>query len=484
VFAFPSLAAAVVLIAWGLLGAAAAAWRIARGAGGGRLLALALAPWLLAGPLALVLFSLALLGVAWSPGLFAALLLVGGAVGGAWGVRGGLPTLALPPGRAVWGAAALSLLLSAAVLFNAGYWPFQREDVLAVYQPQAAAMAETGALLPLRGADSLYLAYPMLVQLNSAAVYTLAGWPAETTAGLLIALLALSSLPACAHLATQIGGVQAGAWAALLLAAMPTFGRWSSSGYVDLPMAATYTLAAAFAVGAWQAESPARAARCALCAGACMGAAAFTKNAALVGVGAFALWLGAAWACGRISGRAALGAASACALIAAPWYLRNLAGAGFLMPATAWVDQAERTLFNLFPFALGPENFAASGFLITAGGLGWLVQLARGRAPAAVIIAGGAAAALFAAWWAFASYDSRFLLLIAPLLCALGGAALARVFATGTRARRAARWACAAVLVVSFAYTLWVSVEHKDHIIRDPLMGWGDKLAVIGRAPP
>jgi MFS family permease len=214
-----------------------------------------------------------------------------------------------------------------------------------------------------------------------------------------------------------------------------------------------------------------------------MGFAAFTKNAALIGIPLLALWLvGAGWWRGWAGWRAALIGLAACALIAAPWYIRNLIGAGFLIPATAWTDQAERSLRTLAIYLTLPDNFAVTGWLVAAG-LGWvgmrlLRDLHGGRAPdAAELALVWFTLPFFAAWWLFVSYDPRFIMLFTPVLCAAAGAML--VWLSGrVEWRRMRFWLVTAACVGALAMA-WIAVEHKTAILRDPFMSGADKIALV-----
>src|SRR5690606_16706000 len=108
--------------------------------------------------------------------------------------------------------------------------------------------------------------------------------------------------------------------------------------------------------------------------------------------------------------------------VAAPWYIRNLIGAGFIIPATAWTDQAQRTLATLFAFITRPENFSIPGWLIVVSVVLSTIHVIRRKldAPGHLLILLWVLP-FFAAWWLLVSYDPRFLLLFLPPLCALAG---------------------------------------------------------------
>lgn len=384
-----------------------------------------------------------------------------------------------PPERiAQWaraGALLVFAILSAAVLYTALYWPFYRDDTLGIYKPQAQEMYQTGTLIPLTGADSLYKTYPMLVQLAYTHAYNVAGWEHEYLAKLIPTLLSLACLGAVYQFGNLLG--RSGWIAAVLLALTPAFGRWASSGYVDLPMAFFYTLSAVFALRLRDTRHWSDA----LLAGLMLGLAAWTKNAGLIGVPLLGLWLVWLMVEKRIGWRLVAISGGACALAAAPWYIRNLIGAGFLIPATAWTDQAQRSLETLLVFITRPENFGLPGLLIVVAIPLAVVEVIRQRGQTS-----GIALALlwtlpfFAAWWLFVSYDPRFLLLFLPPLCALASVYLARGWA-----RLPQRWQGRAALAgVALALVLtvvnaWYSAEYKDEFLRAPLMDDAAKRAVV-----
>jgi 4-amino-4-deoxy-L-arabinose transferase-like glycosyltransferase len=373
----------------------------------------------------------------------------------------------------------LLVAVSAAILFNAVYWPFHRDDALGIYQPHARAMYELRGLLPLTGADSLYLTYPMLIPSAYAYAYLASGWENEYLANLLGALLSVGCLPVAYWLGALLKDKRAGWLSAVLLATTPAFGRWASAGYVDLPMAFFYALSGIFAIRLWRG----RRWQDALLAGAMMGLAAWTKNAALIGVPLLMLWLLWALVHRRIGVSLAGLAILACAIVAAPWYLRNLAGAGFIVPDTAWTDQAQRTLDNLLVFITRFENFGLTGWLAVLGttfAVSIIVRR-RGNAPEYLLHLLWTLP-FFGAWWLFVSYDPRFLLLFLPPLCALGGALLTEAWTKiPARWRPRVQVVIALVAAVLTIQALWFSVEYKDELLRSPLMGDAEKQTIVGR---
>lgn len=368
--------------------------------------------------------------------------------------------------------------IGAAILFNAAYFPFYRDDTLGIYRPQAAQMFQIGGLIPLVGADSLYLTYAPNMPLIYTFVYVASGWENDYLARVIPALLSLGCIPAAYLLAKRIGGESAGWLAALTLTLTPTFGKWASSGYVDLPMAFFYTLTAIFALRLWDS----RRITDAVLTGIMLGLAAWTKNAGLmIGVPVLIVWLAWALINRRIALRHAVITLAACAAITGAWYVRNQIGAGFIIPNTAWTDQAQRTVESLFVFIAKPENFAFSGWLIMISVALSGIEILRRRlnAPEHLLILVWTLP-FFAAWWIFVSYDPRFLLLFLPPLCALVGVWLTRIWGlTPVTWQPRLRLFLATFTLMFALYIVYSSVDYKDEILRDPFMSHEQKQALV-----
>lgn len=367
-------------------------------------------------------------------------------------------------------------LVAFAVLFNAVYWPFTRDDVVALYHPFAQQMAHTGALIPLSDGENLHNMYPMLVPLSFTYAYLASGWENEYLARLLPALLAIATLPAAFVLGRKLAGISAGWLAALLVVLTPQFGSWASTGYTELPMALYLTLSIVFALRLWEHGSSSDAAA----AGVFIGLAAWTKNTALVAIPALMCWFAWVLMHRRAGWRAVLTGLALCALAGAPWYIRNLTQAGALLPDTAWVDQARRTLESLFIFVTLPDNFGITGWALLLGS-GWAVWQVRQpvHSPGAFILM-LFSFPFFAAWWALASYDPRFLVSLLPILCPLGAAACVRLWSVlPFDARRSATPALVAVAIALTCYNSFFIVEYKDEILRNPLMSHEAKMQIV-----
>ncbi len=459
-----------------------AVWFVARdGENADFLLSILLSLALSSGTLALVMFWQALAGIHFSLGSVAlpyfALMLPGGWLWWRSGSR--MPRFRLPAAWPERIALALLVILSAGVVFNSIYWPFTREDTLGIYARFAARMYESGTLVPLPGALTIHEAYPILIPLNYTYTYLASGWQNEFVARLIPALMSIGCLGAVFVLARMLHSSAAGWAGALLLAITPAFSSWASSGYVDLPMAFFYALGAIFAWRLWEHQRVIDA----ILAGVMLGLAAWTKNAALVGVGLMTLWL--LWV--KVNQRAgwkhialALGT---CLVIAAPWYIRNLLDAGLLIPPTVWVEQSSHTISTLLVTALQPQDYSLSGLLIVISIVGALPGLVRRRLqiPSIMLLLVWTLP-FHLVWWLFASYDPRFVLLYLPLWCVLAGIQLAQAWAFMPAIwRRRLVGPVALVAVMLMLPSIYNSVEYKDEILRNPVMSAEERLKVAIR---
>jgi hypothetical protein len=383
-------------------------------------------------------------------------------------------------------AVLIALAMATLILFNAGYWPFGDQDAIDTYGRLGKYIYAHQALPT---GEGLYEAYPLLVPLSYTYAHLIAGGVNEYLARLAPAALALGAMGAAYALGRATGGkgtATAGAAAALLVALTPTYTRWASAGYADLPAAFFFTMSALFA---WRLYQSGRARDAAL-AGVMAGLAAWTKNGALVLVASLPawaaythlrprLWPGAAGDDGEahpITARRAALMLGAMALVVGPWYVRNLALFGVLIPPTGWTWLAERTLGNLVPFLTYPNVYFVPGIVFTVGIAASLWGAARGRAGAALLVI--FAGPLFAVWWALFSYETRFLLLILPLVAAMGGrAAEAGLTWLKWRVpnRRWVRWAAILTLAALALPAARKAVLFKDEILHNPLMSDGEK---------
>jgi hypothetical protein len=388
----------------------------------------------------------------------------------------------VPRSRPAWSHESLPRALivaiaacSAAILFNAAYWPFAINDALALYAPFGKHLYRT-ASLPV--GDRLYEAYPMLVPMAYALTHWVRGAVDEYLARLVPGVMAVGVVGVAGALGRAMATPGVGLVASALVALTPVFGRWASSGYTDVPVALYVGLTALFAWRWWLSGDP----RAAVLTGIAAGLAMWTKNSALALLPSLA-WLiltrrgnkgrrampppaGPAWAAALILG--------GIVLAAGPWYARNLLVFGFLLPPTMLTDRARHDPSSLLLMLRGDQHFGVCGWLFTAALLyGPLALLASraGRGRWHVLLA--FAAPFLAAWWWLASYEARFLMAVLPLLATMSALMLAdaaawlrpRLTAAG---RRRAALAAAALTLVATPVSVRKAVEHKAVLLRHP----------------
>lgn len=406
-------------------------------------------------------------------------------------------------------AALVAATLAALTLFNAAAWPFFEDDAIQLYAPMAFHFAQTGQFW---GAGA-YDAYPPLIPLAFAYPHLATGAPNEYAARFVGAILALGVIGGAYALAKDLFGRETGRAAAVLVATAPMLLHWAASGYTDLPAGMYYTLAVLFAWRLFAAPHPVYA----ILAGGMAGLAAFTKNGALLIVPSLAGWVVYSWWAGKkdfhheerkgrraflwnslrawrpvrfedlaVEGQAirlknvALMAAAFLS-VAGPWYAHTLRTFGVLVPATGWIDRANRDLLTLLEPALTVSHLSVGGLLGMIGLAGMLWRLWRTRPhfePRAALLVGFALPFLLVWWWFF-SYDLRFLLLVWALFGVMGAWALAEAFRrlpSGWR-KSALRLLPLALIVLAIP-AAWMAVDHKTELLRDPLMSGEDRHRV------
>ncbi len=385
-----------------------------------------------------------------------------------------LPPLELRPRShpVVAGMLVVVLVMAVLIAFNAVYWPFSDADAVAIYADHSRAIFEARAMPE---GEGLYESYPMLLPLGYVYGYLLAGHINEYLAGIVVAALGAGTLGAAFALGRTLYDAATGALAALLLALTPSFTRWGSSGYTDIPAAFFVTLALVFAARLARSAE----ARHALLLGIMAGLAAWTKNSALPVAGSLVLWPLGLWWAGRVTWRTVGIAVVGLALTAGPWYLRNVLLWGHIVAPTVWSDLARHTLRQLVPFVTYPQLFFLPGIVYTLG-LAWGVVAAwRGPGPdrdaARLLLL--AIVPFAAVWWWMASYDTRFLLVVLPGVAVLGARMLAAMWsalvARYPRAARPGRVPLIVLLAAIVALSLPAArkaVTYKGDLLRDPLM--------------
>jgi hypothetical protein len=447
------------------------------------------------GMLTLVMFWIALLfpGRLDLEGVLGVCVLCSGL--GLWLSRGRwLPWAELSPPRwsfwlqrpALAGLASIALIVSAGVIFNAAYWPFVDWDALAIYAPLARIIYHQRAL----PVDSYYAGYPMLVPLSYAYTHWSAGGLNEHWARLIPAFMALGGIGAAAALARQIRSRRAAWIASGLIALTPLYNRWASSGYTDVPVGFYFTLSALFACR-WRSS---RTWQDAVLTGAAAGLAMWTKNDALTllmtlfGIAVWMRFTGKGYGrdtAGKASRRQALYMLFACLAIAGPWYIRNAIIFGQVVPPTAWVSQAQHTLSSLTALLQPGNHFGAPGWLFFAAvlyGLG-RTAIVRERIEAGWVILLAYITPFFAAWWLLASYETRFLVTLVPLLAAAAALMIDDAVKMMTRSvagrmMTAASWIAALLVLAMAPAALLKAVDGKRAILRNPWMDDADKRRV------
>lgn len=374
-------------------------------------------------------------------------------------------------------------LIGAAILFNALYWPFYRSDAVSIYADQAHFMYAARTFIPLRDFPDLayYQAYPPLVPFVYTYTYLVSGWENEYLAKIFPTLLSLGCVLNVFLLGRMWRGAAVGKVAALLLIITPSFARWASSGYVDLPMAFFYTLAAIFA---WRLIQSGNTTDAAL-AGLIAGLAAWTKNVGLLSILCFVGWLLIEHFRKKVSIRTTAVFTAIALVIVAPWYLRNWIEAQLIFPPTIWVDQAERNLSSLLIFVNAPQNFAVSGFVVMAALMFIPIRALRSRYPQYdVVMFLCLTIPFFGFWWVFASYDPRFLLLFLPFLCVLGAEWITFVFGRlSAWQKKAGLFAFYGAIVLMGIYCVWISVDFKTKAVQNLFMSDAEKQVVVLATP-
>jgi hypothetical protein len=372
--------------------------------------------------------------------------------------------------------------IALAVMVNALLWPFYNDDTRGIYAPMAAEIAQTGALVPITPQRNLYELYPQLNSMNYALVDLLAGWQNPYLARGIAAVLSLAVLPATFLLGAVLSptadhrmGAIAPLLAVVVLTLTPDFVRWASTGYVDLPMAFFYALAAVFTWALIQHGRPVDA----LLGGLCLGLAAWTKNAALLGVLLLGLILVYRLMMKQIHFNNILLYCSVCALVILAWYGRNWLLVGQLIPDTIWTEDARQTLREVFILITLPQNYGAAGGLMLAGAVWAGVKVLFQKDQAAFAFLLWISVPYYLTWLFYASYDPRFLLLILPPLAVMAASWLAPLFAQFQNRRLPMLALCGVVVVLLVSVNVWRGIEYKRVLWQHGWMSHEQKLVAL-----
>ncbi len=285
-------------------------------------------------------------------------------------------------------------LIAAAVglrWLHTAYFPFTAYDALWVYGYQ-------GRLYFLEGIIPKDIAYyPQFLPLQFTYVQTLLGEINDHAARMVLPLLHLGSLLAAYQLGARLVGRRAGLYCAALWCLHPYVGQWAYVGDLEIALAFSFTLAAAFFISAWQETCPRAAKRDALLAGVVLGVALFTKPTAGAFIWGVGLCLGVELLRTGLDksrwlprGRVALWTGLACLPLGGIWYARNwlLGREVVTFPKSLWLTRALRSGDYLAPLlVLAVLAFLAIAFRSKLPRRG----LAMGLAGIALLLVGALA---------------------------------------------------------------------------------------------
>ena len=396
----------------------------------------------------------------------------------------------LPPvdtvGRTWWRrplpllAMGLIALIMLGVLFDAAYWPFRDVDTLSIYAPIALRFVYSGQFI----AAPTYGSYPVLVPLTFSYLHLANGTANEYMSRFVIAALSLVSVGGAYLLGRDLFNRRVGITAAFLFITSPIILRWSTAAYTDLPAAAYYVLAAFFAWRLYTSPHPIYA----LLTGLLASLAAFSKNGALLLAGSLVGWViysyWARWRNPPSSGEAISKQHILLMLIGylplvALWYGHAWLAYGWVIPPTGWTDKAIRTLPNLLTPMRQVGNFSIAGVLSVIAWPLLLAQLWRTRwhFDARVVLLFGFTIPFWLVWWWLFSYDPRFLVMIWALMSvAAGWLAVSAHDLLPARAKPALNFVLPLLLVAIAAPALFQAVEHKNELLKTPLISEEDRL--------
>ena len=291
-------------------------------------------------------------------------------------------------------------LIAAAVALrwlHTAYFPFTAYDALWVYGYQGRLYFLEGIIPP----DIGY--YPQFLPLQFAYVQILLGEINDHAARMVLPLLHIGSLLASYQLGARLAGRRVGLYCAALWSLHPHVGQWATVGDLEIPLAFSFTMAAAFFISAWMDPRDASSRRDALLGGLMLGIALYTKPTAGAFIWGVGLCLLAALLQARLDIsrwlprlRVALWTGVACLPLGGVWYARNwLLGHDVVtFPKSLWLSRALRSGDYLMPLIVA--------VVLAFAAIAWRSQLARrqwalGGAGIALLLAGALAsnAALF-----------------------------------------------------------------------------------------
>jgi len=316
-------------LAFGLGSALMTAWAFILGTLGGALSQ----PLMNAGSVSVGIVSLALLGglLAWRK------------------ARQSLPAdwqQQAPLARWEWALLGLIALAMLGRWIVTSYWVFSAYDTLWVYGYQGRLYSLRGLIPP----DIGY--YPPFVSLQYAFMQMPFGVFDDHYARVVIPFMHLWSVLAAYSLGRlifdrRVGFVLAGLWVFF-----PQVAEWASAGDLEIPLTASFTLAAGLFLWAWMQPQAAHARRAALLAGLMLGLALWTKPTGGAFVWGVALLVALEGLRPRLDWRAwrprfmvAFWTGLACIPLGGLWYVRNIAlgHAAVDFPHPSWLSLAKRS---------------------------------------------------------------------------------------------------------------------------------------------
>lgn len=277
----------------------------------------------------------------------------------AWRKRGGFGGRIRPAPPIAFDEKLIIGLITAAVIarwIHTAFWPFTAYDALWVFGYQ-------GRLFFLEGnIPNAIDYYPPFLSLQFAYVQALIGAINDHAARMVIPVLHIGSILAAYALGRRLANRRAGLAVAALWSLHPFVGQWAVIGDLEIPLAFSFTLAAAFFLRAWDSElAGGERRREALLAGVMLGIALFTKPTA----GAFIWGIGLLLAYDLLRARfdprrwrprleVAIWTGLACLPLGGIWYLRNLAlgHEAVTLPKAIWLSRALRSGDYLAPLVV------------------------------------------------------------------------------------------------------------------------------------
>ncbi len=226
------------------------------------------------------------------------------------------------------------------------YWTFIAYDTLWVFGYQ-------GRLYSLLGYIPNHIGYyPPFVSLQYALPQLVMGSMNDHHARVIVPLFFLGSVCAVYALGARALGRRGGLVASALWTFYPHVGEWAQMGDLEIPLTLTFTLASAYFLSAWQAQTPRDRRHYGLLSGVVFGVAMWTKPTAGAFVWGVMLAVGLAFVLTRGNWRAwlprfevAFWTGLACIPLGGVWYARNvLLGHNAVdFPHPSWLTLARRS---------------------------------------------------------------------------------------------------------------------------------------------